>query len=406
MKILQSLRKVLPLRKLFSRKVITVLGLICGLVFALYIIGCQDVEFSSLPNFTCDEEMGVEGVSCLSPQDLADLDGFPDPTEVSAGAGRRAGYTPPTRITTRLGRVNILFVIDFSSSMDAELRSIGKQFDSFLSEIKRADYQIAIISANEADQGQFFTFDDGTNMLSKTDYSARIHNKNVDLFKAALLEKRRSEDDSSDERAIYVLNQALARAENAAFFRPHSLLLVIIVSDEDERSYGGHIPKGVYDMHNRVRPLESKDYPETFFRAVSIQQKFSTVAVHSIIVPPKDDACEQESGGVKGRIYAEASRPSRSVLKRYGNIVKGHIGSICSKNYSDQLGSIAHQLQAVPAIPLPCVPNQRAVRVKIENKDADFRLEGRTIVIEEDVSFGDKARILFYCQTSPSQPTI
>ncbi len=404
MKLLFNKTIVKSLRKVFSRKVITVLGVACGVVLTWYIIGCQEVEFSSLPKFSCNEEVGVEGVSCLSPQDLADLGDLPPPTGTSGD--RRGRYTAPTRITTRLGRVNILFVIDFSASMDAELRSISNQFDSFLSEVKRADYQIAIMSANEAEQGQFFNFDDGTNMLSNAEGSARVHNKNVDLFKSALRDKRREEDDSNDERAIYVLNQALTRSENTAFFRPHSLLLVIIVSDEDERSYGGHIPKGVYDMHNRVKPLESKDYPETFFRAVSIHQKFSTVAVHSIIVPPRDSACEEESKGVKGRIYAEASRPSRSVLKLYGNIVKGHIGSICSKNYSDQLGSIAHQLQAVPAIPLPCVPEQRAVRVKIEREDVDFRLEGRTIVIEDDVSFGDKAKILFYCQTPASQPTI
>ncbi len=368
--------------------------IVFGLVF--YITGCSDVNFSGINSFNCVDESGVEGVSCLDPAspDVADL-------ENKRSGGPLGNYTPSTVINTRIGRINVLFVIDYSRSMREELKSIAEQFEPFLSDIKRADYQIAIITTNWlTDRGQFVEFSNGENFLSNPEKSNRVHKTNIRLFTEAI--ERGVSADTSDERGIYALNMALDNSAHTQFFRSHSLLLVVIVSDEDERSYGGHLPKGYHDINNRLLPLEDYDYPETFFRKVSQQQKFSTVAVHSIIVKPNDQSCAQQSGGVPGRIYAKASNPSRSVLSQYGNISKGHIGSICSRDYSNQLGPIAHKLEVVPAIPLPCFPFPQSVRVKIDDERVRFNLEGRTVSIKEEVSFGDRAKIFFRCQQAPA----
>ena len=378
--------------------------------FVFYMTGCQDVGFTGIPTFNCDEEVGIEGVTCHTPDGgLGDVD--PENNVDNNGnavAGSPTSHTYRNRqkvvnIGTRLGRVDVLFVVDYSKSMKAELRSIGDQFTSFLSDIRETDYQIAIITTDwQSDRGNFLSFSNGQNFLANPNKAAKVHRANVKLFQETIT--RSFDSSAGDERGIYALNMALDNAGQSSFFRPHSLLLVIIVSDEDERSYGGRVPKGYRDIHSRVQSLEPYDYPETFFQKISHQHKFSIVAIHSIIVKPGDSSCEQSSGGIQGHIYADASEPSHAIRTRYGNIVRGHIGSICSSDYSSQLGPIAHELDKLPPVPLPCFPIPHSVSVKIDNKRVRIRVEGRKIIIEDKVPFGVKAKIDFRCQPKPSSP--
>ena len=380
-----------------------------------YIVGCQDLNFSSIPDFDCEAEVDVEGVSCLDPQmgaTLYDENGNPIEPEEGGNQGeggerdikRTSGNTyrrssiPNTVINTTLGRINILFVVDNSRSMIEELKSIASQFTSFLNDIKKADYRIAIITTDWInDRGRFLLFPNGQKFLSNPNGSSSVHNQNVQYFQQTV---KRPVGNNDDERGIYALNMALDNSGHSDFFRPHSLFMVIIVSDEDERSYGGQVPTGYY---GEVPALESYDLPDTFFRKVSHHNKYSIVEVHSIIVPPGNQQCKNQAGGVEGRIYAQASNPSAAILARYGNIRKGHVGSICSTNYSGQLGPIAGTLLNVPPIPLPCFPIRESVSLQVEGRKVNFKLEDRKVIIEDKVSFGSRARVSFRCDKSRQQ---
>lgn len=304
-------------------------------------------------------------------------------------------YRPNASITTRLGRINILFVVDNSKSMEEELAGIANQFDTFLENIKKADYQIAITTTEIGygkNNGRFVEFSNGQKFLSNPAGDILIHRQNVQYFQETI---KPVVDNTDDERGIYALNAALDNAENDMFFRPHSLFVVIVISDEDERSYGGRVPEG---RIGTVPPLESYDEPETFFRKASHKNTYSIVSLHSIIVKPGDTQCQAQSGGVEGRIYAEASNPSPDIISRYGNIRPGHLGSICATDYNSQLGPIANTLLEVPPISLPCFPEIRSVYLKVNRRDVRFRVEGRKVIIADPVSFGSEARVLFRCQ--------
>ena len=57
------------------------------------------------------------------------------------------------------GKVDILFVIDNSKSMEMEQRVLARQFDSFLARFQKLDYHIAIITTDaHKDQGRFLKF--------------------------------------------------------------------------------------------------------------------------------------------------------------------------------------------------------------------------------------------------------
>jgi hypothetical protein len=302
---------------------------------------------------------------------------------------------PNTAIDTTLGRIGILFVVDNSASMTKELQSIAHQFTSFLDNIKKTDYHIAIITTDwENDRGRFLLFPNGQKFLSNPGGNSSVHNQNVSYFQQVV---KRPVGNNDDERGIYALNMALDNAGHSDFFRPHSLFMVIIISDEDERSFGGNVPNGYY---GEVKSLETYDLPETFFRKVSHHNQYSIVEVHSIIIPPGDSHCKNQAGGVEGHIYAQASNPSDDILRRYGNIRRGHVGSICSSNYSSQLGPIANTLLGVPPIPLPCFPVAGTVSLQVEGRRVNFRLEGRKVIIEDQVSFGSKARVTLRCDKS------
>lgn len=376
-----------------------------------YIVGCQDLNFASIPDFNCAEEveLDVEGVSCIDPEldaNIYDENGNiinkanGDEGEGEGGNKGKNSTLSKTRakaaITIPLGRINVLFVVDNSRSMVEELRSIANQFNSFLSDIRKTDYRIAIITTDwRNDRGRFLFFPNGQKFLSNPERSSSVHSQNVKYFQETV---KVPVGDMDDEGGIYALNQALDNSNHSDFFKPHSLFMAIVVSDEDERSYGGQKPDGV--VIGQVPALESYDLPETFFSKVWLNHKYSVVSVHSIIVPPGDHSCKSRSGGVEGRIYAQASKPSPEILRKYGNIRKGHVGSICSTNYSSQLGPIADTLLNVPPMPLPCFPEPGSVSLKVEGRKVNFRVEGRTVVIEDRVSFGSEAKVAFHCDRS------
>ncbi len=380
-------------------------------LLGFYIVGCQDLDFSAIPEYNCEEEINVEGVSCEEPEIEANMyegestDGEADGEGGSDGEGReprdprvRTGKPPiqygsRTTIQTVIGKIDILFVVDNSGSMKEELASIANQFDSFLNSIRDMDYRIAMITTDWLnDRGRLLQFPNGRTFLGNPNRISSVHNENVAHFQKTV---KRPVGNTDDERGIYALNMALDNSSNADFFRPHTIFVVIIVSDEDERSYGGYAPPG---QHGNVPPLESYDLPETFFRKFSHQNKYSTLYVHSIIIKPGDTSCVGKAGGLEGRIYAQASNPSSAILAKYGNIRKGHVGSICSSNYSSQLGPIGDLHLNEVILPLPCFPASNSVSLKVDGKSVGFRVVDRQIVVNERVSFGAQAKYSFYCK--------
>lgn len=374
--------------------------LLCGLLgfLVFYIIGCQDVLLEAKRDVDCSSELEVEGAqSCkavgtveaemYSPGE-SDSGGGPDnpgDSGTTTGTQTRVGQTPVFELTFRvpLGRRDILFVVDNSGSMRPELESIAHQFDPFLNSIKKADYQIAIITTDWTyDRGQFLEFENGQIILSNPQKSDSVHRQNVGYFQKTI-KRPIGNKYSHDERGIFALNMALDNSAHSGFWRPHSILQVIIVSDENERSDG--------------KNLESYDLPEVFFRKFSHTQRYSVVTVHSIIIKPGDTQCQSQSGGYEGHIYAQASNPSREIMSRYKNIVRGHIGSICSKDYSSQLGPISEKVN-VPYVPLRCDPvGGRVSSFRVNGREISNRVEGRKLIVQEKVSFDSVADLVYKC---------
>jgi hypothetical protein len=316
------------------------------IAFATY-VGCDKVDFSTAP---FEPRPFEDGTICTQSADSLEV--------VSCSGTKKAGM------------VDILFVDDNSGSMYKEQTSMATKFPTFIDSIKNLDYHISIITTdvsaskdNPPDEannfgalqdGQFIPFPNGSKVISNatTDPNGQ--------FQVTIQRDETKKCDGSypicpsgDERGIYAVNLALDRADTT-FFRGDSHLAIVILSDEDERSNGGNFSE---------KPLEDYDKPHTLVQKLgSVFGNDKTMSVHGVVIRPGDTACfdkQNAQTGVKGfyaNVYKELTDPSPS-LKNAGNIVKGHLGSICSEDYGVELGDIASKLQDnVNRIQLQCFP--------------------------------------------------
>ena len=132
--------------------------------------GCSYVQFAPVGVLSCDEfpegaNCQASPVSCgekpeqakcrksekpASPRREQPIEGRPRGEQ----AVREREPSPPPQDYCEishelsLGKVDILFVIDNSSSMAEEHRNLAGQFNSFLNDIKDVDYHIAVITTD------------------------------------------------------------------------------------------------------------------------------------------------------------------------------------------------------------------------------------------------------------------
>ena len=377
---------------------ISLVFLICS---SFYIVGCESDAYFVSSAFFCDKSM--EGVSCEDapshtgavvapganqssssqnlfaqrPAAVAENSNYPLTsqqkllTQADAAEGGRL-----ITITSTMDKVDFLFVVDTSGSMSEELRSIAHQFDSFLDTIRDMDYHIAIMGAS-GNSGVFEKFSNGERFLSNPRRSNSVHRENVNLFQARI----QGGYGAGGEQGIAALSASLDKRNQYDFFRPHSLLVAIVLSDEEEN------------------PLLSHGRPEAFFQKFSETHEFSVVTIHSIIYKPGDTKSNCPGGATHGHNYVQASNPSRAIMETYGNILRGHVGSICATNYSSQLGPIAEHAMNNRVLPLPCRPLRGShVFVKVNGKQADARVQGRKVSIRGRVPFGAETEVSFRCR--------
>lgn len=336
--------------------------LVATLLGVTVYIGCSGVKFEAQPTASCidfNNKFG-DGTCVLTPEGTQKFD-----------------------YVVSVGEVDLLFVTDNSGSMYAEQQEMATRFPKFLDSIVDLDYQIAIITTdvsaspgngpNETNgqgafqDGQFLPFGNGFNILSNPNKESSIHESNIEAFQRTVQRDESGTCDnsnfqncpSSDERGIYALNLALDNSNQSSFFRPGGHLAVVILSDEDERSTGG---EGSIGSRN---PIEDYDLPETFVDKTAAQLGATkTVSVHSIIVKPGDTSCKkiqddqgnQWTFGEYGDFYERLSNPTNDLMGR-GRLMPGVTGTICSSNYTNELGNIKDKInQNISEIQLPCTP--------------------------------------------------
>lgn len=432
-----------------------------GFVLLIYFIGIQGCSltqhWAGLETVDCEEIEEIFG-RCNVERVLGPPEEEREDRDQGRDRGRRSGpgkeisarTPPPGRAmcknfdyTVPTGKVDIIFVIDNSSSMAVEHREIAGQFNSFLHNLRDVDYHIAVITTDISrspdnpfqdeywQDGKFIPI--GRRIFLRNENKGqRISNQTLKDFQRAIEREettrcdqenqqqssRRNrydfDDESSsircpshDERGTYALNLAIRNSVHQRFFRRGAHLMVVILSDEDIRSGEPYYSQPGFEEYE----FEDYDYPEVLMESISNRfGKLKSVSFYPIIIPPGNAQCLREQnrkrkqgegtgGGYYGVEYARLAMAEDDSLTKYGNLLEGEIISICRKGYSSQLNRVAMSANTA-RIALPCgnpdevklyVDGQRQRRVK-------KRIEGRTLILDPgQIRLGADAKVEVCC---------
>lgn len=270
-------------------------------------------------------------------------------------------------------KVDILFVIDNSGSMEYEQKSMANRVRNFLDVVKGLDWQIAVTTT---DPRSGYTGGDGVllPLYGKTgQYILNSSMNHEDARETLSRTLQRPETGSGTEQGINAAYRAIERSlsskpgVNANFIRSDAQLAVVVISDEDE-SANAH----------RNDPQNLLTYIQTSFNG---QKAFS---FHSIITRPDDTACKNTHGATYGQRYAQIS-----------NMTGGVIGDVCATDYAAQVQGIAEGVRkTLKSVTLTCAPVVDSMRSILVLKDGQVfsgahRLEGLNLVFDEMLPAGN-----------------
>lgn len=360
----------------------------------LFIIGCAPGRFERTPNPRCTSDTG------------------------------ECNYDETLHLSG--GLVDILFVNDNSGSMSFEQSKMGERFPMMLQKLdaRTLDYRIGItttdisssnnpprvINQNGALQnGRLITYANSSKVLEPNtpdkynlflsamkrtetiaceDYMRDAYSKGISQISSEYQIGYYNNCPSGDERGIAAAVRSI-RYNQDQLIRPEAHLAVVIISDENERSWGITDPTSPYF-------LSVEDMPQTLIDTVKQIYPNKTLSVHSVVIKSNDYNClniqnAQLGGFVKGQfgtIYEELSKATNGV-----------IGSVCESDYGTQMGKIGSAIvQQVEYFAVHCEdPINFEVIFDPASSAVGYQLVGKRVVFDKPLDPSIKVRFRYQC---------
>ncbi|MEC9282948.1 MAG: hypothetical protein VX642_09560 [Bdellovibrionota bacterium] len=279
-------------------------------------------------------------------------------------------------------KVDIVVVIDNSSSMDKEQKEIGKRFGNFIDSLAGLDWRLGIITTNADNDGphsggrlQNFANNMNRDPIYYLDSSVRGYDE---YFKRTI---RRRESGNDTEEGIKSIRKFLNR-EDSQILRDHSNFATIIISDEDERSRGTN--------------LRDENKPEKLIKAISDKYEGKKVySNHSVVYRPGDDRCARRGGKYEANVYAELTQ-----------LTDGILADICSDDYSSQLADIGDRIQETAfSLALQCEPRDTDGDAKPNlvvnlspSQDVQYEVKKNKVFFTPYPEEGTKMHLVYRCK--------
>lgn len=285
-------------------------------------------------------------------------------------------------------KIDILFVIDNSTSMRLDQEVIGQQFSQFISNISDSDYRIGFINTDVSTPGYesregFWGNLRAVGQNGALYIDAQSLNPST-LFQNAITLQERAPCPGTTgechEEPMKAVLMALDKrtTTNAGFFRSDASFVSIIVSDEDELSSGGT---------NATRPIQFLNSLKRIYKPTGDQSYSSFV----IAVPPNDQPCleEQWRNSASGR----GAHPA-NLLWTLSNFVDGFNVSICNPQMGEEMAKISEFVKAkflfskIQLNPPPV--SKKAVKIVVKDKNGEvlnikWKLQSKNVISFEPV---------------------
>ncbi len=267
------------------------------------------------------------------------------------------------------GKIDIIWVVDNSGSMDTSQQAIAVNFQRFIDifEQNGADFQM-VVATSDAYKDVFnpslnmSIYKNGTyvNDLGQTVTAPKILRLDTpDLEKAFIANILRGVSGSGDERTFQSMRSALANTTNQAtgFPRADAFLSVIMLSDEDDFSWDGAGSKENLYNDPALHTVQSYvDFLDTLTGSTSTNRKFN---VNSIAI--LDSACQTQLGG-NGRKIAVRQNALATATG-------GLLGSLCG-DFGATLASISNKIiELSTQFYLDRIPRAGSLRVYVNGTE-------------------------------------
>ncbi|MEY4617768.1 MAG: hypothetical protein RJB66_2728 [Pseudomonadota bacterium] len=246
-------------------------------------------------------------------------------------------------VPTGNNQVDILIVVDDSSSMTPDNTKLSQRLNGFVTDLQSAniDWQMCITTTDVSYyEGRPIKWS-GTNSRILTKATANLSA----VFQQTINDL--GSGYSNDEQGIKA--SILSMLNNPVYpcYRSGSAFAAIIISDEDERSVGGNQSLS----SQQYQALGVQNLPSTFVNtANAVFGAGKRMAVNSIVVP--DNQCKQ-SQDTQGSLSFVGTK-----YIELANMTSGTVGNICDSDYSTNLKYFKDAIvSTVSSVDLECVPS-------------------------------------------------
>lgn len=217
-----------------------------------------------------------------------------------------------------LSQVDILWVIDDSSSMAEEQERVANGFESFISTLDETniDFHIGVVTTN-----MNLDNPDRARLLGKPAVITPDTPDYVEKFRERVQVGTGGADKEKGLSAgLTAVTEPLASGGNAGFIRDDAHLSIIFVSDEndcsDNEALANETSAACYEQQDKLIPV--REFSQGF-KAVKADPEYR-VLVSAIVGPSVNQGCEDSWPGKRYQGVAEA--------------LGGEVGNICDDNYS------------------------------------------------------------------------
>lgn len=333
------------------------------LVATLSIVGCAEVSFQTIPpNPTSKTDVNVP-----EPQ--------PEPQPAP----------PPSKLTTedfnfvnKKPELDILVVVDNSTSMYEEQQKLGTRLQSFTDALEEVDWQIGVTTTDvqsvaHGKKGELLNFHNSSSKVLTTK-SADFKNK----FLKTVVRKEtldcKPDCPSSNEQPLLatMLNIEKSKSKTKQLYRENADLVVVILTDEDELSTGPSYatkPDEVIRTFNNIWPNKN-------------------LSAFGVIIEPGDYDClnSQELDGQFATHVAE-----------FTHRTSGKTVSICESDYAKGMKDIGERARLlINAITLKHTPKLESVKVTVDGEVYEnWMLVGQKLLIKDKLKDGTPVKIQY-----------
>lgn len=246
-------------------------------------------------------------------------------------------------------KIDILWVVDNSGSMESSQANLASSFQSFITRFQSLNYDFHMaVTTSDAYRAEY---NNNTDLLLLRDGSSVsgssgvrvMKNDTPNLSSVFITNITQGINGSGDERAFQSLKNVLSYSENADFRRNDAFLAIIIVSDEDD--FSATTSAFLNGNYNSIRlvPVDTYfNFLKDLTQSGLTEGSPLNFSVSAITIP--DDACLAQ--------LTTDEWPGRSKGIRYLDLVAKSAGvttSLCG-NFGDALELISDSIIALTTV--------------------------------------------------------